>query len=391
MINLLIGGDIAPTVSNYRLFSEGNLEELVGVELGEILSAADYSIFNLETPLTDQETPIFKAGPNLRAPLTAVNGIKKISPYFYCLANNHIMDHGSQGLYATIEIFEKHGIAYAGAGKNAKKAAEAHIFEKNGVKIGIYCCAEHEFSIATDDSPGANGFDPLESLDHIVKLRTMCDFLVVLYHGGKEHYRYPSPYLRKVCRKIVDKGADLVVCQHSHCIGCEEDWKHGKIIYGQGNFLFDHSDSEFWQTSLLLQVNLGDSSFEVNYIPVCKNGRVIRKADEVEAKSILGLFHERSSDIQQLGFVEQEYTKFSEQTLNEYMTALSGKIVRNPFYRIINKLSGYKWSPWFASKRYRKLDRVILQNYIECEAHRELIIEGLKFSIKDIAMKAWDK
>ena len=98
-----------------------------------------------------------------------------------------------------------------------------HIIEKDGLKVGIYVCAEHEFSIATEKLPGANPFDPLWSLDHIQKLKQQCDYVVVLYHGGKEEYRYPSPELQKVCRRISEKGADLVLCQHSNCVGCQEE------------------------------------------------------------------------------------------------------------------------------------------------------------------------
>lgn len=55
----------------------------------------------------------------------------------------------------------------------------------------MYTCAEHEFTIATENTPGANPFDPLESLDHIQELKSKCDFVLVLYHGEKAHYRYP--------------------------------------------------------------------------------------------------------------------------------------------------------------------------------------------------------
>ena len=79
----------------------------------------------------------------------------------------------------------------------------------------------------------------MESLDHIQNLKDQCDYVIVLYHGGKEHYRYPSPYLQRVARKMVEKGADLVVCQHSHCIGCYEKYKDSMIIYDQGNFIFE--------------------------------------------------------------------------------------------------------------------------------------------------------
>ena len=69
------------------------------------------------------------------------------------------------------------------------------------MKIGIYACAENEFTIATDTTAGANPFDPFESLDHIQNLKRSCDYVIVLYHGGKEHYRYPSPYLQKFVGK----------------------------------------------------------------------------------------------------------------------------------------------------------------------------------------------
>ena len=33
-------------------------------------------------------------------------------------------------------------------------------------------------------------------------------------------------------------GADVVLCQHSHCIGCYEQYEGAHILYGQGNFHF---------------------------------------------------------------------------------------------------------------------------------------------------------
>lgn len=147
------------------------------------------------------------------------------------------------------------------------EARKPYIIELDGLKIGIYACAEHEFSIATENASGANPFDPLESLDHVQGLSDKCDYVIVLYHGGKEHYRYPSPYLQKACRKMAEKGADLVVCQHSHCIGCFEEYEKSTIIYGQGNFIFDHSESEFWQTSLLVKIVIDDGP-HISYIPI---------------------------------------------------------------------------------------------------------------------------
>ena len=121
---------------------------------------------------------------------------------------------------------------------NKEQAEKPFIIEKDGKKIGIYNCCEHEFSWVEDNGVGCNGFDALETPDKVKALKEECDYVIVLYHGVKEYYQYPSPRLRKVCRKLTGKGADLVLCQHTHCVGCEEDYAGGKIICGHGNFIF---------------------------------------------------------------------------------------------------------------------------------------------------------
>ena len=232
-----------------------------------LVESSDYRIFNLEVPITDTEKPIKKDGPNLIAPVATLKGIKKINPSIFGMANNHIMDQDEQGLFQTMEQLSKFNIGSVGAGRNLAEAAKPLIIEKEGKKIGIYACAETEFSIADDKRAGANPFDPLESLDHIVDLKAKCDFVIVLYHGGKEHYRFPSPYLQKVCRKIVEKGAALVICQHSHCIGAFENYHNSIIVYGQGNFLFDRTESEFWQTSLIVKATFKEN-MSVDFVPI---------------------------------------------------------------------------------------------------------------------------
>ena len=373
-MNILIGADLVPTRSNIDLFASGDTQTLLGEELNNILQNADYRIFNLELPLTDWEKPIPKCGSNLIAPTKCVEGYKAMHVDLLTLANNHILDQDQQGLESTTIVLDEAGIAYTGVGQTPEDASKPYIFECDGKRIGVYACAEHEFSIVTEHSTGANPIDLLESPDHIAALKEKCDYVIVLYHGGKEHYRYPSPNLQKVCRKLVEKGADLVVCQHSHCIGCEEKIRGGTIVYGQGNFLFDDSESEFWQTSLLVQI--GDD-FEISYIPLKKNGKGVRCADKAEAVIILKEFRQRSAEIKDDVVLREKYAQFAESYLESYLLTISG--VGNKFvFRVINKLSGHRFAKWFVKRWYRKVSLMALQNYIVCEAHNELLSTGLK-------------
>lgn len=372
-MKLLIGADIVPTKSNITEFIHANTTALVDENLLGVLQNADYRIFNLEVPLTDTQRPIEKCGPNLIAPAASVNGIKALGADFLTLANNHIMDQDVIGLHNTIHVLKQKSIEYAGVGDSPSQAAEPHIFEKDGIKVGIYCCAEHEFSIVSEKKPGANPFDPLWSFDHIQDLKKKCDFVIVLYHGGKEEYRYPSPELQRVCRRIVDKGADLVICQHTHCIGCKEEWKQATIVYGQGNFLFDEDDNEYWATSLLVSADLQKENVKIEFIPLCKNGAKVELADEKRKNTILSDFEKRSREILKDGIIEEKYDRFADDMLMSYFNRSLGNIPRSFAFRALNKISAGK----LKGKCYTEKDLLSLINAMECEPHRELFIRGL--------------
>lgn len=370
---IIIGADIVPTASNIQYFENGEVNELIDDRLHNLLNDADYRILNLEVPLTDKQDPILKCGPNLIASTRSVEAIKNMKIDLLTLANNHIMDQGVQGLSSTIGTLERACISYVGAGKNLEDAAKPFFFTIKGKKYGVYACAEHEFSIADEENPGANPFDPLESLEHVEQIKSECDYTIVLYHGGKEHYRYPSPNLQKICRKLVEKGADLVVCQHSHCIGCKEEYLNGTIVYGQGNFLFDGQDNEYWNSSILLQI---EDDRTISYIPVIKIRHGVCLADIKTAEGILNNFNSRSAEIMQNNCITDRYDEFAKAYIDDYILMFSGK-EKSFMFRAMNKLLGHRLRGKF-SKMYRNKYGVEIKNFIECEAHRELILQGLE-------------
>jgi Putative enzyme of poly-gamma-glutamate biosynthesis (capsule formation) len=373
---IIVGADIAPTRSNFELFQEGNMKTLLGRDLYTFLRKADYTIFNLETPLTDRETPIIKYGPNLAAPTNVINGLKNINPYFFTLANNHILDQGIEGLYSTINILKENKIAYSGAGSNLKDAEQPYIVTLGNIRVGIYCCTENEFSIAAENDAGANPYDPLVSFDSVKQLKKECDYLIVLYHGGREQYRYPSPMLRRIFRKFADSGADIVIAQHTHCIGSREKYLDSTLVYGQGNFLFDYADNEYWNTSLLIKIEIeyGRKEADISYIPLCKKGNAVRLACKKEADRILQEFEDRSIEIKETGRVEKKYRDLSKKYEKKYYSHFFGRMGQSIIVRGINKISGN------ALLRFNYPSKLLpsIENCIECESHRELILTILR-------------
>lgn len=373
-LSIIIGGDIVPTKSNLQYFESGNIESIIDKDIREILSNADIRIFNIETPICDERTPIEKEGPCFSTSRKSVNGIKALNPTLVTLANNHILDQGLSGLKSTIEILNKKKISFTGIGKNYIDANKAFYIEKNGLRIGIYGCTEHEYSVATNKFPGATPFEALDIVDTIREIKTSCDCLIILYHGGKEYYEYPSPELQKRCHKMIKAGADFIICQHSHCIGTLENYMNGKILYGQGNFILDRyikAYEKYFQSSLLVRIDICEGEFNWEMIPIKKEGCGIRIASNEEAKPILESMHIRKLQITDVDFVEKKYKEYVNTVAFRWIIRLSrfGYIVSF----IDNKFLKGKLLNRDLKRILGKHQRLAIENCLQCEVHNEIL------------------
>jgi len=149
-MKIVIGADIVPTKSNAELFSAGDVKTLFGGAILDYLGSADFRIFNLEVPLCEGKgrKPIPKTGPSLIASPDSTVAMKKIGIDLLTLANNHIKDYGFDGVLDTVKALKKCGLSHVGVGSNVKEAALPYIIKNNGETIGVYACAENEFTNA---------------------------------------------------------------------------------------------------------------------------------------------------------------------------------------------------------------------------------------------------
>lgn len=374
---IVIGADIVATDNNYQAFVKGDRNALIGDGLCNLLDKSDYIILDMEVPFCDDGTPIVKYGPNMKCTTNTIEGYKSINSCFYTLANNHILDYGVVGLNSTIDLLNKYKIAYSGVGINLEEASKPYIATIGDSKIGIYCCADHEFSIATTSRAGVNPFDPLNSFGHVSKLKSSADFVIILYHGGKENFRYPTPYLQKVFRKFIDCGADIVVAQHTHCIGCYEMYSGGLLLYGQGNFISDYGKNPLWDTSLLLVVGIDNGKLSYEYIPIVKKGAYVRLAEDEDKENILNDFYKRSDDICKEGYIDSIYAEEIEGEVLSYLRRLSGGYGNNIISRAINRFT----DSFLLKTAYKKKYFPAILNCLECDSHREALVTYLRSQI----------
>ena len=300
-MKISIGGDVS-IKDSYELFADGGKgKELFG-NVVELFKESDNVIVNLECVVTERVTPIKKIGPNLKAPLNTIKTLKGIGVTDCVLSNNHIFDFGKAGIEDTLQELEKYGINHTGFGKNEQDARKNLIITDGKTRVCVIAVCEHEYSYALENRMGARAYDPYDTNDDIAEAKKENDFVIVIYHGGKEGCQYPSPRLLKACRSMVKHGADLVLCQHSHCIGCYEEYMGGYILYGQGNFHFvckeyeGDDGGELWNKGLLVRLDIGEK-LNVELIPCVVDGKSIRLASNVEREKLLNELENRSENL----------------------------------------------------------------------------------------------
>jgi poly-gamma-glutamate synthesis protein (capsule biosynthesis protein) len=190
-------------------------------------------VFNLECLLTGKVSPIDKTGPCLKAPPAAVEFTKRLGFSVATLANNHILYQGADGLMETIRHCREAGLETVGAGKNLEDAGRVLKLKIKGYSIVILNYCEREFSIAGPESPGANPFDLINCLNDLEAIRKNSDLIVLVIHGGIEHYHLPSPERRHTYRFLAEQiGVSAIISHHTHCPSAYEKWKGVPIFYG---------------------------------------------------------------------------------------------------------------------------------------------------------------
>ena len=365
---IIICGDLCPTEYTKTYFENNDSNALFNDVL-PVFDNADFVFGNLEFVLTDSPKPIKKAGPILYGKTNYIKVLKKAGIQTVSLANNHIKDCGEDGILSTINACKENDVDFFGAGENITKAKVPYIKIVEGYKIGVLTFAEQEFNVATATEYGSSFLDIYEDYDKIEAFRKNVDYLIVLYHGGVEYYAYPSPLLQKKCRKFIEKGADLVTCQHSHCIGTIENYSDGTILYGQGNTLFGYKEgNDSWNQGLLIKLIFNSllAKPTLELIPIHATKKGISCIELSKGAELLAQMHQRSKKINDTAFIETSWIAFCNAKKALYLPYLFGF---GRYFISLNRIFKNKLVTIFYSKRAIRTNH----NVIRCEAHNEVI------------------
>lgn len=207
----------------------------------DILKAADKCIGNLECVISTKGTPIpeknwtFQPHPRVLPVLARHVGIVS-------LANNHTGDFGHAAFVEQIDLLDQHHIAHFGGGRNCLQARTPYLVQVKGIRIALLGYNDfhpREFE-AGPSWPGVAWCEDAQVLADIAAARSIhkADLVIPFMHWGEEQVP-ANDRQKRLARRMIDAGADMVIGSHPHVTQGAEYYKGRLIVYSLGNFIFD--------------------------------------------------------------------------------------------------------------------------------------------------------
>jgi hypothetical protein len=349
----------------------GNKRVRIDPRLINILGESNIVIGNLEGPITNTLPRKARDQPLATNPAIA-DLLEDLHLSIAILANNHIMDHGPEGLVNTQMHLNEVGIKCVGAGVDSYEACKPLIIQCSSVRVGVLAFCYDEGPMAGPNSPGPC---PLPSRGdirrRILELRQNADFVVVSCHGGEEFFTVPWPRRRELFLDIARGGADIVFGHHSHVVQGFEKAGQTLIIYGAGNFYLDipymHSHP-LTDKGALFNVQIDHSSLGLSLTPVYTDRirHYVGIAEGKEAEQIKTLINYSSSCLEKRNLYVKEWRQQSFRRI-----VGDGGLLRKT-YRFLRFLRTTKYCSHRLNSWFLKRDHDIISGALEYMPRRLL-------------------
>lgn len=377
--SIIVAGDLCLRARTQFLSS--NRLSVLFQDIKPIIQSADAAMVNLETAvLRDNKVAIPKTGPVIATDKRVLELIKEVGFSGVTLANNHFADYGAEGVEESLRLIEQHKLWYVGAGMNADDAAEVKFLQVGNKEVAIINACEHEFTIATDYQAGCNALNPIRQFNAIQKAEQKADFVLVIIHGGVEHYYLPTPRMQETYRFFIEAGADAVVNHHQHCFSGYEIYQDKPIVYGLGNFFFDWQGQDAnWNKGYMVKLTF-DKKIGIELIPYIQNAETLgmKLMEDSTEDEFFATINELNAIISKPEQLQSHFASWVGKKKNEYLQILQPKIGKNikrlDRWHLISESQRTNWISEYMTDDRRKL----LKSLFQCESHQDVMNEILK-------------
>lgn len=238
------------------------------------ISSADLACANLEVTLAG---PPYTSYPTFSSPDELLFALDDAGVDVLFTANNHVLDHGKQGLERTICMLDSVGMLHAGSYVDTLSRDTTYplVVDVRGLKVGFLNMTYGTNGLKTREPNLVNKLDTAEMLRDFNRLDELgADLKVVFVHWGDEYELHANRYQRYFAQFMVRHGADLIIGGHPH-VSQDADTLYAPdghpvvVYYSMGNFVSNQRRPNT-NGGIMIQVAVNRFTGRVistNYIP----------------------------------------------------------------------------------------------------------------------------
>ena len=210
-----------------------------------VFADADIVIGNFETVVHRSKNKSLKET-QMCCSESVVEDLKKDGFSVLNIANNHCMQHGTEGFQKTRDTCEKCGIKPIGI-----KDEDPYIVEIDGVELAFLSLCIHLEWYEPNHILYENRIERIIKEVESLREKNTNMVIIVSVHWGDEFASYPSNAQVALAHKLVDCGANVILGHHSHVYQGIEEYRGAVVVYGQGNFISDMIPKMCRQTGIV--------------------------------------------------------------------------------------------------------------------------------------------
>lgn len=224
--------------------------------VADTIADADLAFINQETVICGGEYEISGSNLNFCSPDELGDELIDLGFDIINMANNHVLDKGSDGMRACLDYWDRQvsahpGLLVLGAYRDAADRDDYRITEVNGIKVGVLGYTEHTngYSLPADSEMEIPYTSDRELMQRqIGELKEQADCVVVSAHWGVEDTHVVTDAVKSLAQDLIDWGADVIIGTGPHTLQTMEyltrpDGTQGFVYYSLGNFISGQTDS----------------------------------------------------------------------------------------------------------------------------------------------------
>lgn len=269
---LVFAGDVYISSHVAANYDREGIDSVLAPGLSAEMQNANLCMVNEEFPFGTVGTPMEDKQYTFQVNPFYVSLFEDMGVDIVSLANNHVLDYGTDCLKETFVTLEQTGIAFAGAGNTREEASALKTYDLNGETFGILAASRvipvPEWNIENRQPGVFTTYDETALVESIKKAKESCDYVIVYVHWGVEHTTELTDHQTYLAHAYVDAGADLVLGSHSHCLQGIENYNGSLIFYSLGNYIFNQNIEK----TMLVKLKSVKGEKEVSLIPAYAAG-----------------------------------------------------------------------------------------------------------------------